>query len=442
MSKVAKWKLEKTKVKVVFRLQFHATHIPPTGWDKLFISFIPADSGKATAKTTKANVRNGTCKWADPIYETTRLLQDAKTKQYDEKLYKIIVAMGSSRSNILGEANINLADYSDAQKPSTVALPLHGCNSGTVLHVTVQLLTSKTGFREFEQQRELRERGLQTNTGQNRRDGSSGGKALSSEETVNEHMDKVNARVRFKPESTELPSLEEEGGLNEEYSDSAIGFDGSSNTSESLCAEKHDTSSTHEIDSLKSTISGDLNGLSHTQSPQTEKGDPSDQRFLAQGSNDWVHGWSSDYSVDNDLAIAYEENNRLRGSLEVAESSIIELKLEVSSLQSHADEIGVETQKFAKQLAAEIASGEVLAEEVSVLKLECSKLKEDLEHLRNSKSIPEFASREIIRTDQDHGFEDSQLRWLKGLLNMEDSEQIGEKSFYNFSKCLGSISAV
>ena len=27
MSKVAKWKLEKTKVKVVFRLQFHATHV-------------------------------------------------------------------------------------------------------------------------------------------------------------------------------------------------------------------------------------------------------------------------------------------------------------------------------------------------------------------------------------------------------------------------------
>lgn len=67
--------------------------IPQLGWDKLFISFIPADSGKATAKTTKANVRNGTCKWADPIYETTRLLQDIKTKQYDEKLYKLLMAM-------------------------------------------------------------------------------------------------------------------------------------------------------------------------------------------------------------------------------------------------------------------------------------------------------------------------------------------------------------
>lgn len=27
MSRIAKWKLEKTKVKVVFRLQFHATHV-------------------------------------------------------------------------------------------------------------------------------------------------------------------------------------------------------------------------------------------------------------------------------------------------------------------------------------------------------------------------------------------------------------------------------
>lgn len=71
----------------------HHLQIPPTGWDKLFISFIPVDSGKATAKTTKANVRNGTCKWGDPIYETTRLLQDIRTKQYEEKLYRFVVAM-------------------------------------------------------------------------------------------------------------------------------------------------------------------------------------------------------------------------------------------------------------------------------------------------------------------------------------------------------------
>jgi hypothetical protein len=74
-------------------IPLYAMQIPQSGWDKLFISFIPADSGKATGKTTKANVRNGTCKWADPIYETTRLLQDVKTKQYDEKLYKLVISM-------------------------------------------------------------------------------------------------------------------------------------------------------------------------------------------------------------------------------------------------------------------------------------------------------------------------------------------------------------
>nr|XP_048333921.1 uncharacterized protein LOC125423507 [Ziziphus jujuba var. spinosa] len=159
--------------------------IPQTGWDKLFISFIPADSAKATVKTTKANVRNGTCKWADPIYETTRLLQDIKTKQYDERIYKLVVTMGSSRSSVLGEANINLAHYADALKPSIVALPLQGCDSGAILHVTVQLLTSKTGFREFEQQRELRERGLQTTSDE------SAGRKLFSDDTINDQMDKV-----------------------------------------------------------------------------------------------------------------------------------------------------------------------------------------------------------------------------------------------------------
>lgn len=67
----------------------------PQNWEKLFISFIPTDTGKAIAKTSKANVRGGSCKWADPIYETTRLLLDSKTKQYDDKLYKLVVGMVS-----------------------------------------------------------------------------------------------------------------------------------------------------------------------------------------------------------------------------------------------------------------------------------------------------------------------------------------------------------
>ncbi|XWS21552.1 hypothetical protein CRYUN_Cryun30bG0064000 [Craigia yunnanensis] len=431
MSRITKWKIEKTKIKVVFRLQFHATHIPQSVWEKLYISFIPADSGKATAKTTKANVRNGTCKWADPIYETTRLLQDIKTKQFDEKLYKLVVAMGSSRSSLLGEATINLADYADASKPSVVPLPLLGCDFGSILHVTVQLLTSRTGFREFEQQREVRERGLQAGPEQNGPDQSSPGKVLVSEEIVNSHVDKVNARVRFKRKSKENPLLEEDVGLNEDYEDSAVGFDGSSNASESLYTEKHNTFSTHEIDSLKSTVSGDLAGLGH--SPLQEKGDPSDHRFLVQGTNDWVHGWSSDYSADNDLTVAYEENSRLRGCLEVAEYSIQELKMEVSLLQNHASQIGSETEKFAEQLVTEISSGERLAKEVSALKSECSKFKDDIERMTSSKLCPPLTSKEAIKKDQDRLFQDLEVIWSKGLLVMEDKiRELQNKTCLNY----------
>ncbi|OVA03313.1 EEIG1/EHBP1 N-terminal domain [Macleaya cordata] len=417
MSRIAKWKLEKTKVKVVFRLQFHATHIPQTGWDKLFVSFIPADSVKATAKTSKASVRNGTCKWADPIYETTRLIQDTKTKQYDEKRYKLVVAMGSSRSSFLGEANINLADYADASQPSAIALPLQGCNFGTVLHVRISYLLNLPLFSwKFEQQRELRETGLQP-TNQNAHE--SAENLVASAEMGSDLIDKVNARVRFKSESRELPSLEEVAELTEEYADSATGVDVSSNTSGSLYAEKHD-SSTHEIDSLKSTTSGDLGGLSHSQSSHPDKGDHSDHRLLAHGASDWVQGWSSDYSLDNDLAAAYEENSRLRGSLDVAESSILELKLEVSSLHNQANELGAKTQKFAQVLDAEIVSGEELANEVSVLKSECSKFKDDFEQLKHSRLDPHLTFGDVIATDQVHLFQALQMRWMQGLLVLEE----------------------
>nr|XP_016454508.1 PREDICTED: putative leucine-rich repeat-containing protein DDB_G0290503 isoform X2 [Nicotiana tabacum] len=402
MSRSTKWKLEKNKVKVVFRLQFNATHIPQTGWDKLFISFIPADSGKTIAKTTKAAVRNGTCKWGDPIYETTRLLQDVKSKQLDEKLYKLVVAMGSSRSSILGEATINLADYAEASKPSDVALPLQGCNAGTILHVTVQLLTSKTGFREFEQQREHRERGLQSGY-DNKHDDSGTGKVLFSGETGHDHIDKVSSRVRFRPEAKELSSVEEEVELNEECTDLTTGFDGSSNTSESLYAEKHDSSSAHETDS---------------QGQLSEKGNKSDNQATAQSSSS-VHGWVSDCSMDNELAIAYEENNRLRASLELAESSVFELKLEVSTLQSQANKLGSETEKFSQLLTAEISSSVELAKEVSVLKSKCLNFKDCIERLRALKSSCQNRGSESGVADSGL-VQDIQVRWMKGISVVED----------------------
>ncbi|GLU16312.1 hypothetical protein SLE2022_327510 [Rubroshorea leprosula] len=112
-----------------------AIQIPQTGCDELFISFIPADFRKASTKTTKANVRNGTCKGEIQSMRLQDFSKTLKPKHYDEKLYKLVVAMGSSRSSILGEATINLANFADASKHSAIALPLHGCDSELFHHV-------------------------------------------------------------------------------------------------------------------------------------------------------------------------------------------------------------------------------------------------------------------------------------------------------------------
>ncbi|KAG6528365.1 hypothetical protein ZIOFF_010519 [Zingiber officinale] len=497
MSRIPKWKIEKTKVKVVFRLQFHATQIPQQGWDKLVISFIPIDTGKATAKTNKVSVRNGICKWPDPIYETTRLLQHAKTKTYDEKLYKLL---GSSRSSFLGEVNINLAEFADALKPSSVSLPLTNCDFGTILHITVQLLTSKTGFREFEQQRELSVRGIQIASGNKNYPVDT---EAASSEIINEVAEKVeycilshncskisfankfimgfnshlmhvptsscvltlnasylsvnsanplfnasmevkrpylgmgdatpvlvNLTVRIKQDSMRFASLEQVGESNEEYEDSPGKMDGSSFTSESLNAEKNDLQGTHEVDNFSIT-SADLPG-----------NEASVSQLSTQERKDWTHGWSSNYSVDNDLTTAYGENNRFKVRLEVAESACLQLKLEARSLQRITDELGAETKNLSEQILLELASGEQLSREVSLLKSECAQFRDDLEVLQSSKAMLQnldrragspFLSNKNCEDDLVDGkpqgdftaseihymYHDLRVKWLESLLLIE-----------------------
>ncbi|XP_015697332.1 golgin subfamily A member 4 isoform X2 [Oryza brachyantha] len=426
MSRVPKWKIEKAKVKVVFRLQFHATNIPSAGWDKLFLSFISADTGKISAKTNKANVRNGSCKWPDPIYEATRLLQDSRTKTYDDKLYKIVVAMGTSRSSILGEIDVNLAEFAEALKPTSIALPLRGCEFGTVLHVTAQLLTTKTGFREFEQQRETGARSSQQLVNQRSHDPSEIGVASSD---IYSH--KANARIKLKETSSAFPLTEDSAGSTEDYENSSHNSDG-------LFTEKIDPYGGHEVNSFRTTISGDLS-LSTCQSPTPEKGPFRSKHLSPQGSNDWSYGWSPELSTGHDLAAAHEENNQLRTRLEVAESAFSHLKSEATSLQDVSDKLGTETQGLAQQLGVELMSHNQLSAEVSSLRTECFNLKRELQEMKSAKLLQHKANGEdnlMTAAGQgntsskfgnnvltDTSVHDLQNEWLQGLLLLESKLQ-------------------
>ncbi|KAJ1419463.1 NT-type C2 domain [Sesbania bispinosa] len=136
------------------RIEFRISHLKalqvPKGWDKLFVSVISVENGKTIAKSSKVPVRNGSCQWSDTFSESIWVSRDNSSKEIDDYLLKLIVAMGSSRSGILGEATVSLTSYVSSEAAIPLSIPLNKCNHGTVLHVTVQCLTPRTRLRDQE----------------------------------------------------------------------------------------------------------------------------------------------------------------------------------------------------------------------------------------------------------------------------------------------------
>lgn len=54
------------------------------------ISVIPADGGKPTSILDKVKIRDGSCYWEKPVYETMKLTRDSKTGKITERLYHVI----------------------------------------------------------------------------------------------------------------------------------------------------------------------------------------------------------------------------------------------------------------------------------------------------------------------------------------------------------------
>ncbi|XP_042403369.1 intracellular protein transport protein USO1-like [Zingiber officinale] len=149
MFKAARWRSEKSKTKVVFQLRFHATQVQPTGREAVTVTVIPADAGRPTARSERVPVVEGACDWVNPVFEAAKLVRNPKTGKMDEKVYRFVVSdAGSGKTKILGEASINLADYTDVFRPSSVVLPLKGSNTGASLRISIQRLQDDDEGRE------------------------------------------------------------------------------------------------------------------------------------------------------------------------------------------------------------------------------------------------------------------------------------------------------
>ncbi|KAF3319775.1 myosin heavy chain, cardiac muscle isoform-like protein [Carex littledalei] len=133
MFKLHRHKSDRLVERIEFKFSnFRAAQIPK-GWDKIFISVVCVDSGKSIAKTSRAVVRNGTCHWPDSMSEFISFYQDVTTKEIEECQYRFVVLMGSTRTTILGEITLNLADYLSSGDSSVFSSQLKKCNFTTTL---------------------------------------------------------------------------------------------------------------------------------------------------------------------------------------------------------------------------------------------------------------------------------------------------------------------
>ncbi|KAK7355453.1 hypothetical protein VNO80_14709 [Phaseolus coccineus] len=136
------------------RIEFRISHLKalqvPKGWDKLFVSVVSVENGKTMAKSSKVPVRNGGCQWSDNFSESIWVSRNNSAKEIDDFVLKLIVAMGSSKSGILGEASVSLTSYMSSGAATPLSIPLIKCNHGTILQVTVQCLTPRTKLSDQE----------------------------------------------------------------------------------------------------------------------------------------------------------------------------------------------------------------------------------------------------------------------------------------------------
>lgn len=54
------------------------------------ISVIPAEGGKPTSILEKVKVRDGSCYWEKPVYETMKFTRDHKTEKINDRLYHVV----------------------------------------------------------------------------------------------------------------------------------------------------------------------------------------------------------------------------------------------------------------------------------------------------------------------------------------------------------------
>ncbi|KAF8412274.1 hypothetical protein HHK36_000235 [Tetracentron sinense] len=364
MFKSARWRSEKNKIKVIFRLQFQATQVPQLGGDSLTISLVPLDVGKPTVRLEKAAVRDGTCRWEKPIYETVKFVREPRTGTINEKTYQFIVSTGSSKAGLLGEVTIDFADYAEAIKPSSVSLPLKTSNSSAVLHVTIQKMQEAVDQREVEEIGDVpfnsQDRSLKSQLRNSDTNGSSNCDSTEDENTASGNAESNgNLRASTGSDATSASGSESSSGRN----------------------------TRHEFGLRNNKIHQDpssfLASLSHSSMPQKEMANATttNNQEHRRSNTECSVGSAPDGSI-GDLTNSSEEHLLRERSQHASDALIEKLKSDLVVLERQAEVSELELHTLRKQIVKESKRGQDLSREVVILKVEREAVKREFEQLK------------------------------------------------------------
>ncbi|GMN32216.1 hypothetical protein TIFTF001_003566 [Ficus carica] len=353
MFKSARWRSEKNKVKAVFKLQFHATQVSRLGVDSLTLSVIPVDVGKPSVRLDRATVKDGTCRWENPVFETVKFFRDPRTGKISEKIYRFSVSNGSAKAGVLGEVSIDFAPYAEANRASTVSLPLKNSNSDAVLHVVIQRLQANLDQREVEECDETKPNSQDRNLKTLLSNGDSDESVVIDEPINNKtaHNGELNGNHRASSGSDITLSS----------SDSSYGVD----TPRELALRNVDAHQEHS---------------SVPQKKEAYVSIPYEEHQRSQ----WEWSGGSDHGVSTDDS-THSSNNTLarENSQQASDAETEKLKAELIVLARQADVSELELQTLRKQVIKESKRGSDLSREVACLKEERDGLKVECERLKS-----------------------------------------------------------
>ncbi|XP_076943022.1 uncharacterized protein LOC143613101 [Bidens hawaiensis] len=345
MFKSARWRSEKNKIKSVFKLQFHATQLKQVTGDSLIISLIPADTGKPT-RLEKVKIKDGSCHWEKPHYETVKFVLDPKTGKFHEKVYNFVLATGSSKSSSVGEVSIDFASFTEAAKICSLSLPLKNAKCAAFLHVSIERI-----------QESLEQRKIDGTENANRYE-----RTLWAQLSNND----TEETIIINPSEDHATLTDNRDRMGSSGSDITLTASDISSGPETLQeAEPMKTEPIHEP-SAATTY---------------------EERHMSQW--DWLDGSPTELSTDDSSPSTGEivlEEIPEDGS---PEAVIKKLKTELEVLTRQADVTELELQTLRKQIVKERKKGLELSTEVSLLIEERNAFKEECERLKETKKCTE-----------------------------------------------------